>query len=203
MIYYAWFIIIICTISSYLILFGGTEMDAKGWISLVVAVIGVCGSVIMALLQLKRDGKNIDRIDSCTSEMKPTVQSIHRVTEKTQDFLRDSIRPSLGAIQQKADKIDSIADGFREFKRLEAYYSDGLVCRDVLLSQMSAVFAENTRLNEKSKGLDAENQALKYENRTLKDRIQICEEENRRLQQRLDIQQTTKNECQDEWEFEQ
>lgn len=202
MFYYDCISIAICIITAYLILLGGNNMGATGWISLTVAVIGVLGVVVSALFQLKRDGKSIDRIDSNTSEMKPTVQSIHKVAEKTQDLLRDSIRPSLDAIQQRTDRIDCVADGFMEFKRLEAYYSDGLVRRDVLLSQISAVFAENTRLNEKTKGLEAENQVLKCENQALKDKIQIYEEEKRRLRQ-FDVRRTKKTECPDEWEFEE
>ena len=169
-------------------------MGATGWISLTVAVIGVLGVVISALFQLKRDGKSIDRIDSATAEIKPSVQSIQKTTEKTQDLLRDSITPSLTAIQQRTDRIDCIADGFKEFKRLEAYYSSGLVNREILLGQIGAVFTENTRLNEKCKQLERDNQVLMDENRALKNK-------NQRLQQQLKVLQAERDEYQAGWEL--
>lgn len=198
MAYYASCVLVICTISAHMILFGGIKMDAKGWISLAVAVIGVCGSVLLVLLQLKRDGKSIDRIDSCTSEMKPTVQNVEKIAEKTQDLVRDSIRPSLDAVQQQAEKITVIADGFREFKRLESYFSNGLVRQDVLLSQIGAIFTENARLNERAQALAAENRALKNENQELKDKLRSLEKEDSRLQP-PNIHHTE----QDQWDFEE
>lgn len=198
MAYFAGCVIVIYIVSAQMILFGGIEMDTTGWISLAVAAIGVCGSVLLVLFQLKRDGKSIDRIDSCTSEMKPTVQNVEKIVEKTQDLVRDSIRPSLEAVQQQTEKITVIADGFREFKRLEGYFSNGLVRQDVLLSQIGAVFAENARLNERAQALEAENRALKNENQELKDKLRSLEKEDSRLQP-PNIHHTE----QDQWDFEE
>ncbi len=194
MLCYAWYSIVVCLISALVIVSGGNGMDTTGWISLTVAVIGVLGAIVVAVLQLKRDGKSIDRIDSATAEIKPSVQSIQKTTEKTQDILRDSITPSLTAIQQRTDRIDYIADGFKEFKRLEAYYSSGLVNREILLGQIGAVFTENTRLNETCKQLERDNQVLMDENRALKNK-------NQRLLQQLNVLQAERDEYQAGWEF--
>lgn len=194
MICYAWCSIAVCVITALMIVLGGDGMNTTAWISLVVAIIGVLGAILTAVLQLKRDGKSIDRIDAATAEIKPSVQSIQKTTEKTQDILRDSIKPSLTAIQQRTDRIDYIADGFKEFKRLEAYYSGGLVNREILLGQIGAVFTENTRLNEKCKELEREKQVLVDENRALKNK-------NQRLQQQLNVRQAEREEYPTEWEL--
>lgn len=152
-----WYIFIptiIGTAAAYYILFGGKNMDLGGWIAVVVALIGVIGTLIVEFLQLKRDGKTIDGInatanntDKTTSMMQQAIQGIENTTSKTHEKIISSVSENIDSIRARNDKIDFIVKEFEYHKRIKNEFSEGASGRDIILAGITAVYEENARLN--------------------------------------------------------
>lgn len=143
------------TIIAFFMIWGGSNMELIEWGSVLVALISGVITLIVALFQLKRDGKTIDAIsattsntDTTTSVMKPMVERIDEQVSKTHDTLISSVSHDIAAIGERNSKIDYIYTELEYHQRLNREFSENAAGRDSLLAGINAVYAENARLNQ-------------------------------------------------------
>lgn len=185
---YTYLPIVICTAAAYCILFGGNRMDTAEWITIVVALIGVVGALLVNYYQLRRDGKTIDGISSNTSEIHPTVKNINNNTEKTKEVILESIAPLLSKIEERNSKIDSIAAEVEYQKRLKSDFSTSASGKEVLIAGIQTVFEENARLNLQHKSDEEKIKALTSENRSLTRQVKRLRAELKTVRHKNELQ---------------
>ena len=153
----------------------GGENISSGHIAILVAIIGVIGTLIVTFLQLKRDGETINSIGSNTTDMKPRVENIEKDVEKAKDTLIESVKPSLKDISDRNEKIDQIYKEIEYHKRLQQELSENALGHDSLLAGINAVYAENARLNQSYRVAKETIIRLTNENSKLKKRVDYLE----------------------------
>ncbi len=148
----AWIVympIIICLLAAYSVLFcaHGEEkyMTVAEWVAIAVGLIGVVGTLIVALLQLKRDGKTIDSISSTTTGIDKDT-AIVKVEVQTISTNVSSILPNINTLTASTSKLDFIAQEFEYQKRIKQEFSENAGGRDFLLAGISSIYEENARL---------------------------------------------------------
>ena len=156
------------------ILYGGEYMNS-GQIAILVAIIGVIGTLVVAYLQLRRDGNTINSIGSDTTNMKPRVENIEKNVEKTKDALIESVKPSLKDIVERNEKIDEIYKEIEYHQRLKQEFSENAFGRDNLLAGINTIYAENARLNQLHHADQEQIIRLINENGKLKEKIENLE----------------------------
>ncbi len=138
--------IVVCIILAYCILLGGDSMPTEGWVSILVAIIGVIGTLIVTFIQLKRDGKTIGSIHTTTAGIDKTVAAVGVRAETIQVGVT-TMGEKVAVIKEQTGKIDSIAKEIEILSRLRSETSNSGVRPDILLASMTTVFEENARLN--------------------------------------------------------
>ena len=149
-------------------------MDVSGWISIIVAIIGVVGVLIASLLQLKRDGKTIDKLDGRTEH----IPAIADNTKKSVEMLTERIAPQIDQVSTRNDKIDLIASEIEYQKRLNDRVSTGVDSRDVILESIKKLYMENAQLSTALQAEKEKNYTLSIENEKLKASLSECEKDN-------------------------
>ena len=81
-------------------------MQIAEWIAIGVALIGVVGTLIGAFMQLKRDGKTIDKIAEHTSHS----SYIEENTKECKKELIEQVRPCLDKIVSRNEDIQFVAE---------------------------------------------------------------------------------------------
>ena len=147
------------TIIALLMIWRRSNMTPIEWSAVLVALISGVITLIMTLLQLKRDGKTIDNIstttsntDTTTSVMKPMVERIDAQVCQTHHTLISTVSHDIAAIGERNSKIDFIHKELEYQQRLNREFSENAVGRDSLLAGINAVYAENARLNQLHRG---------------------------------------------------
>lgn len=150
----------------------GKNVSIAEWVAIGVACIGVVGTLLATLLQLRRDGKTIDGINGATSSIHKEVS----VTGKQVDIIQSGVSvmtESVGIIRDRTGKIDAIASEVTNFSRMRAEASASGVRSDVLLASMSAVFEENKNLQSQLREKNMQIWQLQKENNELKERVAL------------------------------
>lgn len=156
------------TVLAYTVLFAGRGMENSWWISIVVALIGVVGTLISVFLQLRRDGKSIDRIDSRSVH----IPNIDDNTKKSKDILVESLKPNIEYLKNKSDKIDYIAKEVEYQQRVKNSISGNISGnKDILLQGINLLYESNASLNQSLAEARAKCSMLEMENANLKNEI--------------------------------
>lgn len=150
----------------------GMEESNMWWIAIITALIGVFGSVIVAIFQLKRDGKTIDATSRNVLDIKPKVDNISDDTKKIRDVVIESINPTLSHISEKGSKIDFIASEIEYQKRLHEQVSHDVDNRDIIVQSIDVLYEKNASLNKEVTTLKVQNNFLSRENNNLKNENQ-------------------------------
>lgn len=156
--------LLICILLAYGILYGGINMNIAGWISIVVAIIGVVGALLASLLQLKRDGKTIDKLDGRAEQLPAIAEN----AKKSVSVLAEQLKPQVDQISERNKKIDFIAGELEYQKRLNERVSSGVDSRDAILESIKKLYEENARLSAALQSEKEKNYALSIENEKLK-----------------------------------
>lgn len=154
-------------------------MDASNWIAILVAIIGVIGSLIATFIQLRHDGKTISKIDSTASETKPQIKAIEERTKKVRDVIVEEIRPEVKQLSSANHKLDYITREIDYQKRIKADIGSAVNDSAYLIAGINKVYEENARLsrecaaqNERVRILTVEKSNLIKENRELKTELE-------------------------------
>lgn len=155
------------------------NMNTANWIAIVVALIGVTGSLAANFFQLKRDGKTITNIDRTTSETKPQIKGIEESAKKVRDVLIEEIRPEVKQLSSANTKLDYITKEIDYQKRIKADISSAVNDSAYLIAGINKVYEENARLarecaaqKESLRILTFEKADLIKENRELKTELE-------------------------------
>ncbi len=77
---------VICFVVVFFYKFGGMSIGASDWIPVVVAIISFIGSVCVVSVQLRREGKTVDRIHDCSGTISSTVDRVEGNTKSLRTF---------------------------------------------------------------------------------------------------------------------
>ena len=143
------------------------NMQIAEWIAIGVALIGVVGTLIGAFMQLKRDGKTIDKIAEHTSHS----SYIEENTKECKKELIEQVRPCLDKIVSRNEDIQFVAEELRYQKRIKDSFSGGVADRDVVLQNIQSLYEHNAILNEALKSERQKNAILSIENQKLKQQL--------------------------------
>lgn len=120
---------------------GENTMGTAQWVAIAVAGFGVLGTLIVTFIQLKRDGKTIDQINTTSNSINLATTVTKEKAEKIPE-----ISAAVNSIVARNDKIDALAKEMEFQKRLKDEYSNGFN-RDHLMAEMNAVFENNASLH--------------------------------------------------------
>lgn len=154
---------------SFLILWRNRTMGETGWIPILVAVTGVLGALIVAILQLKRDGKTIDSISGHTADMKPRVENIQTEAIDIRKKVSEKILPQLNDISKQDAELKGLVEGdissslkvltneVEYQRRLKQELSPQLESRDRMVARIDLIFRKtpgwNWNFGKKKKNL--------------------------------------------------
>lgn len=190
---------IIGMILAYIILImDGTkgELDYMDWgkvIAIIVALIGVAGTIYVSNRQLKRDGETITKIRDKTEHIiydnaeniKPKIDNIDERTKETNDYLIKQFavthRDMLKDIETAKNNVEVISDEVKRQKAIREQY-DKYINKDYLKSGIDKVYEENAILNSHIKELSIKNEELQHETEILHSINKDLEQENEELQ---------------------
>lgn len=143
-----------------------------------VAILGLIGSVIIAIIQSKKQGDVTLDVKVDTSDMKPTVTNIREDTSKIRGEVVEKLVPNLQTISTMASKVDSIHSEVEYQKRLKSELSTGLSNKDYLVNGIEKLYERNGQLEKENRELrilltDAQGQVerLRAENAELQSQI--------------------------------
>lgn len=182
---------IIGMILAYIILImDGTkgELDYMDWgkvIAIIVALIGVAGTIYVSNRQLKRDGETIAKIYDKAENIKPKMDNVDERTKETNDYLIKQFavthRDMLKDIETAKNNVEVISDEVKRQKAIREQY-DKYINKDYLKSGIDKVYEENATLTSRIKELSIKNEELQYKTEILRSRNKNLEQENERLQ---------------------
>lgn len=182
---------IIGMILAYIILImDGTkgELDYMDWgkvIAIIVALIGVAGTIYVSNRQLKRDGETITKIYDKAENIKPKMDIVDERTKETNDYLIKQFavthRDMLKDIETAKNNVEVISDEVKRQKAIREQY-DKYINKDYLKSGIDKVYEENATLTSHIKELSIKNEELQYKTEILRSRNKNLEQENERLQ---------------------
>lgn len=152
-------------------------MEESQWITLIVGLLTIAGTLIAAHWQLRRDGKSIDGISSDTSQMKPKVENIEDIAKA------------------QAKDIGLLVSDLDHRKRLEAEFPQGMSGRDLISIGSNRMIEENAQLNRQYQELNllylkAQNSVNELQAENAQLRSQISE-----LKAELEKEQTPNRYC--------
>ena len=177
---------IIGMILAYIILImDGTkgELDYMDWgkvIAIIVALIGVAGTIYVSNRQLKRDGETITKIYDKAENIKPKMDIVDERTKETNDYLIKQFavthRDMLKDIETAKNNVEVISDEVKRQKAIREQYDK------YIKSGIDKVYEENATLTSHIKELSIKNEELQYKTEILRSRNKNLEQENERLQ---------------------
>lgn len=148
------------------------------WVAIIGAFATIGAAVITGVIalvgqwrQAKRDGKAIDKINSDTSEMKPTVHKIDDNTSKIRDIVIESVVPSMVDVRNRNSKIDFIAGELEYQKRLQQDLPKDNRNRDTVLAEIRSVYERNAALSVQHAEAQHRISSLTAENAVLRSKI--------------------------------
>ena len=183
--------IIICTIIAEIIVFTKGEEKMWDYTAILVAIVGVLGTLIATYLQLKKDTNKLLEVKSDTSHMSPQIDNINETTKDTNKYLTRTIDKKIDDLMKSNDDISAdgrkmseeiqfMADELRYKKRIDSEYL-GQVSKEMIQSGIETLYEENVRLTVKLKEYEEKNSALQRENILLKERNDVLKKENDKL----------------------
>lgn len=183
--------IIICTIIAEIIVFTKGEEKMWDYTAILVAIVGVIGTLIATYLQLKKDTNKLLEVKSDTSHMSPQIDNINETTKDTNKYLTRTIDKKIDDLMKSNDDISAdgrkmseeiqfMADELRYKKRIDSEYL-GQVSKEMIQSGIETLYEENVRLTVKLKEYEEKNSALQRENILLKERNDVLKKENDKL----------------------
>lgn len=179
------FPIIIGMIISFIIIYKGDLGMTGNVIAIVIALIGVIGSILANFFQYKKDSNTIKDVKKDTTVILPKVDNIDSNTKEIRKYIVDDIKNNLQSLKNLSqniyknnDDIKLIADDVKYRKRLNNEYK-GTFTRDNLITGIDEIYKDNAnlryRLTEMQKQnfkLTREKHLLEIENKNLKDKLQ-------------------------------
>ena len=182
---------IICTVIAEMIVFTKGEEKMWDYTAILVAIVGVFGTLIGTYLQLKKDTNKLLEVKSDTSHMSPQVDNIHDTTKDTNLYLTRTIDKKIDDLMKSNDDISAdgqrmsseiqfVAEELRYKKRLDSEYL-GQVSKAMIQSGIDTLYEENIRLTVKLKEYEEKNSILQRENLLLKERNDVLKKENDKL----------------------
>ena len=183
--------IIICTIIAEIIVFTKGEEKMWDYTAILVAIVGVIGTLIATYLQLKKDTNKLLEVKSDTSHMSPQIDNTNETTKDTNKYLTRTIDKKIDDLMKSNDDISAdgrkmseeiqfMADELRYKKRIDSEYL-GQVSKEMIQSGIETLYEENVRLTVKLKEYEEKNSALQRENILLKERNDVLKKENDKL----------------------
>lgn len=174
-------------IVSLIILGVDNNMGTGAVISICVAIIGVIGSLIVAIFQLKRDGKTIDIINNNTKN----TENIYDNTKNTEKMLIGEIKPNIDTIIKNTDNISIIVDEVKYQNRIRNDISNTLnIDKDFFLQGVNTVFDNNAKLNKNISELNQKINKLEQKNLLLVRENEFLKEKNKELKQLIEKEKT-------------
>jgi DNA integrity scanning protein DisA with diadenylate cyclase activity len=172
-------IIIGCILGLLIVYKGGNEMGNSGW-GIVIALIGVAGTLLMHFFQFRKDSNTIGKVKEDTSTMIPEVNNIDENTKKIRDQVIERMVPSLDQLMETKSGVAALVDELKYQKRLKYEMSPYIHNMDSLISGIQNVYEENAKLSSElkeekllSQRLTLENINLRQELDTYKNRTKI------------------------------
>lgn len=177
--YYPFLPIIFCSIICYILILGGNNMDLSkldvNVVALVVALIGVAGSIFVAVYTFKKDSHAISNVKSDTSEMKPLINNMHEIVKKDHDLILGTIKEKISYISNSVNLINELHNEMKIQRRIKDSVSIKLESPDYLIGGITKLYEENMALTQRVKELTLENDELKHEIILYKEQIKIEE----------------------------
>lgn len=179
--------IIISTIAALIICImsadgGGINMDKTNAIAIVVALIGVLGSIVVDLIRSKRQSDKIkdgvNDISQDTKDIKPRTQNIEKNTEKIRDSVVEKLVPNLRVISAMSSKIDNIHSEVEYQKRIKSEISVNLTDKDYFVGGIENLYEKIGQ--------------LEHQNRELSRQLKKAQEKNRQLEIKIKQMQLTR-----------
>ena len=183
--------IILCTIIAEIIVFTKGEEKMLDYTAILVAIVGVLGTLIATYLQLKKDTNKLLEVKSDTAHMSPQIDNINETTKDTNKYLTRTIDKKIDDLMKSNDDISAdgrkmseeiqfMAEELRYKKRIDSKYL-GQVSKEMIQSGIETLYEENVRLTVKLKEYEEKNSALQRENILLKERNDVLKMENDKL----------------------
>ena len=171
---------------------GNLTMDNIG---VIVALIGVAGTLTAHFFQFKKDSNKISEVKSDTSNMLPKVDNIAEKTTDIRGYIADDIKPSLQTIVSKQEinnatnlqvssDIREVLEDVKYRKRLSEEYN-GMLNRDTMISGIDEIYSTNAALKNKIKELREKERELSIKLRSTEQKLDETIEQKVLLQQKL------------------
>ena len=187
--------IIMCVIIAEYMVFSKKENLTMDNIGLIIALIGVAGTLIAHFFQFKKDSNKISEVKSDTSNMLPKVDNIAEKTTDIRGYIADDIKPSLQTIVsrqetnnatnlQVSSDIREVLEDVKYRKRLSAEYN-GMFNRDIMISGIDEIYSTNAALKNKIEELRKTEHELSIKLRSTEQKLNKTIKQNSVLQQKL------------------
>lgn len=202
-----WAIILISTCVALSITFGGVHMGTNGDTSIVVAIIGLIGAIVVGIIQAvistksaKRQGdeisKSVNEVKNDTTHLRPKTDTIDKNTEETNRMVARELLPNVEKVNSIYDIVDKINKEVEYQQRIKNDLSISASGKDYFISGIDNLYKENASLNNELKQTRqefhlAQEQKIRQEN-TIKyqiNRIKELEEENKKLKHENELLQ--------------
>jgi len=133
---------------------------------IIIALATIAAALIAGVITLvvdcresKRNGKAIDKISSTTTDVKPKVENIEKLS------------------QRQAEQMNSLISDLEHRKRMEAQYPQGMSGKDLMLSGVNKMLEQYEKISDQCQKTQEEITQLKIENASLRNQNQKLKEE--------------------------
>lgn len=150
---------------------GGIDMDKGSIVAIIIAIVGLIGSVLGDLIQSKKQGDVTTKVHADTSEMKPQVTNIEKISEKIPDEVVEKLAPNIQTVSSMSSKVDEIYTEVEHRKRTRYELSTVVQTKDYFVEGIEQLYAKNSQ--------------LEGENRTLRQQLKQAQEQNQFLSDKL------------------
>lgn len=170
-------IIAISTIIAEMFIWRENNMS-KNTIAIVVALIGVIGSIWSQIIQFRKDAQRIDDVNKTsasvkqdTIKMEPSVTRIENNTDAMKERMLEDILPQLKAFEGKMNRfeggLDILVKNAEFEEKIRGKVTNTATDPTFIKGAVDVIYEENARLNNQVVTLTNQNILLKSENRRL------------------------------------
>lgn len=167
---------------------GGIDMDKGSIVAIIIAIVGLIGSVLGDLIQSKKQGDVTTKVHADTSEMKPQVTNIEKISEKIPDEVVEKLAPNIQTVSSISSKVDEIYTEVEHRKRTRYELSTVVQTKDYFVEGIEQLYAKNSQLEGENRALRQQLKQTQEQNQFLSDKLNELSEVNCELNKQFNNQ---------------
>lgn len=167
---------------------GGMDMDKGSIVAIIIAIVGLIGSVLGDLIQSKKQGDVTTKVHGDTAEMKPQVKNIEKMSGKIPDDVVEKLAPNIQTISSMSSKVDEIYTEIEHRKRTRYELSTVVQTKEYFVEGIEQLYAKNGQLEGENRALRQQLRKAQEQNQFLSDKLSELSEVNCELNKQLNDQ---------------